>query len=300
MVLNATGVFTDQVLLMDNPASNPTIRASQGVHVVLDKEFLPGDYALMVPKTDDGRVLFLVPWHDKVIVGTTDTPVPTTSLEPQALDIEIDFILQTAGRYLTHPPQRSDVRSIFAGLRPLAATNGQQKTKEVSRSHKIMVAPSGLVSILGGKWTTFRKMAEEALDKIESVAGWPHQPSRTGLLKIHGARSPIREDKLSVYGTDADHIRNLIIEQPQLGEYLSEKLGILKAQVIWAVRHEMARTVEDVLSRRVRALLLDARESIAMAPETARLMAIELEKPESWQTEQVQAFRELAQGYILH
>jgi glycerol-3-phosphate dehydrogenase len=143
-------------------------------------------------------------------------------------------------------------------------------------------------------------MAEEALDKIESVAGWPHQPSRTGLLKIHGARSPIREDKLSVYGTDADHIRNLIIEQPQLGEYLSEKLGILKAQVIWAVRHEMARTVEDVLSRRVRALLLDARESIAMAPETARLMAIELEKPEVWQTEQVQAFRELAQGYILH
>ncbi len=299
MVLNATGVFTDQVLLMDNPASKPTIRASQGVHVVLDKEFLPGDYALMVPKTDDGRVLFLVPWHDKVIVGTTDTLVPTTSLEPRALDIEIDFILNTAGRYLTHPPQRADVRSIFAGLRPLAATNGQQKTKEVSRSHKIMVAPSGLVSILGGKWTTFRKMAEEALDRIENVAGWPHQPSRTRHLKVHGARSPVPADKLSVYGTDAGPIRNLITEQPPLEVYLSEKLGIVKAQVIWAVRYEMARTVEDVLSRRTRALLLDARESIVIAPETARLMALELGKSEAWQTEQVQAYGALAQGYIL-
>ncbi|QMU31050.1 glycerol-3-phosphate dehydrogenase/oxidase [Adhaeribacter radiodurans] len=300
MVLNATGVFTDQILKMDNPENKTSIRPSQGVHLVLDKEFLPGDFALMVPKTDDGRVLFLVPWHGKVIVGTTDTPVTEASLEPQALESEIEFILSTAGRFLTRSPKRADVRSVFAGLRPLAAVNGSaQGTKEVSRSHKIMVAPSGLVSILGGKWTTFRKMAEEAIDQIESVANWPHKPSVTSQLKIHGAANPDPANSLSNYGTDAGHIQALIAEQPELGEYLSQKLGILKAQVIWAVRKEMARNVEDVLARRVRALLLDARESIRLAPATARLMAQELGYSEKWQQQQIEEFTQLAQQYLL-
>lgn len=300
MVLNATGVFTDQILKMDNPLITPSIRPSQGVHVVLDKEFLPGNHALMVPKTDDGRVLFLVPWHGKVIVGTTDTPIQEASLEPKARETEIEFILKTAGSYLTRPPQRSDVRSVFAGLRPLAAGNGQQKgTKEVSRSHKLIVAPSGLVTILGGKWTTFRKMAEEALDTIELTANWPRIKSSTRNLAIHAAVQPVPGYKLSYYGTDARQIEALIKENPELGEYLSHKLEIRKAQVIWAVRQEMARTVEDVLSRRVRALLLDARESIRMAPETARLMAQELNYPEAWPASQVQQFTQLAQNYLL-
>ena len=300
MVLNATGVFTDQILKMDNPGNAITIRPSQGVHVVLDKEFLPGVHALMVPKTEDGRVLFLVPWYGKVIVGTTDTPIQEATLEPQALESEIAFILKTAGEYLTRTPQRSDVRSVFAGLRPLAAVNkNSQRTKEVSRSHKIMVAPSGLVSILGGKWTTFRKMAEEAVDKIETTANWPHKPSVTSSLKIHAAATPDSGNKLSNYGTDAVLVQKLIAEQPELGAYLSTSLGIVKAQVVWAVRKEMARTVEDFLARRVRALLLDASESIRMAPETAHLMAQELNLPETWQQQQVQEFTSLAENYLL-
>jgi glycerol-3-phosphate dehydrogenase len=300
MVLNATGVFTDQILKMDNPSNAITIRPSQGVHVVLDKAFLPGNYALMVPKTDDGRVLFLVPWYGKVIVGTTDTPIEEASLEPQAQESEISFILKTAGEYLTRAPQRSDVLSVFAGLRPLAAVNkNSQRTKEVSRSHKIMVAPSGLVSILGGKWTTFRRMAEEVIDQIEATANWPHKPSVTSNLKIHAATEPNGQKKLSNYGTDAVLIQELIADQPELGAYLSTSLEIVKAQVIWAVRKEMARTVEDFLARRVRALLLDARESIRMAPETARLMAQELNLPEAWQHQQVQEFTSLAENYLL-
>lgn len=299
MVINATGVFTDQVLKLDNPAAPVTIRPSQGVHVVLDREFLPGPHALMIPKTTDGRVLFMVPWHGKVIVGTTDTPIREASLEPQPLADEIKFILETAGQYLTRPPQRADVRSIFAGLRPLAATIGQQRTREVSRSHKIIVSSSRLITILGGKWTTFRKMAEDTLDRLEVVAGWPHQPSRTRTLQIHGAAAPGTEEEFAAYGTDAAALRALMTEQPELGAYLSEKLKIRKVQVTWAVRFEMARTVEDVLARRVRALLLDARESLAMAPETARLMAIELGKNDAWQAEQVQAYEQVARGYIL-
>ncbi len=302
MVLNATGVFTDKILKMDQPGIQASIRPSQGVHLVLDKEFLPGEHALMVPKTDDGRVLFLVPWYGKVIVGTTDTPIAEASLEPQALESEIEFILKTASQYLTRAPQRADVRSVFAGLRPLAAVNGTSgRTKEVSRSHKIMVAASGLVTILGGKWTTFRKMAEEAIDQVETVANWPHQPSVTSKLRIHAATNSTSASTASLrnYGTDAAHIQALVAAQPELGEYLSVTLNIIKAQVIWAVRAEMARTVEDVLSRRVRALLLDARESIRLAPETARLMAQELNYPATWQQEQVQQFTQLAQGYLL-
>ncbi|RDC65124.1 glycerol-3-phosphate dehydrogenase/oxidase [Adhaeribacter pallidiroseus] len=300
LVLNATGVFTDHILKMDNPGNAPTIRPSQGVHVVLDKAFLPGNYALMVPKTEDGRVLFLVPWYGKVIVGTTDTPIQEASLEPQALESEIEFILKTAGEYLTRAPQRSDVLSVFAGLRPLAAVNkNSQRTKEVSRSHKIMVAPSGLVSILGGKWTTFRRMAEEAIDQVEITANWPHRASITSRLKIHAASEPNGQSNLSNYGTDAALIQKLITEQPELGAALSASLGIVKAQVIWAVRNEMTRSVEDFLARRVRALLLDARESIRMAPETARLMAQELNLPEAWQQQQVQEFTSLAENYLL-
>lgn len=300
MVLNATGVFTDEILKMDNPENATTIRPSQGVHVVLDKDFLPGNHALMVPKTDDGRVLFLVPWYGKVIVGTTDTPIQEASLEPQALESEIEFILKTAGQYLTRAPQRADVRSVFAGLRPLAAVNkNSQRTKEVSRSHKIMVAPSGLVSILGGKWTTFRRMAEEAIDQVETTANWPHQASITSNLKIHAAATPNGTGNLSNYGTDAIHIQKLITAHPELGAHLSTSLGIIKAQVIWAVREEMARTVEDFLARRVRALLLDARESIRIAPETARLMAQELNLPEAWEQQQIQEYTQLAQGYLL-
>ena len=298
-VVNATGVFVDAVLHMDNPAASKSIAASQGVHLVLDKKFYPSEDALMIPATSDGRVLFAVPWHGKVVVGTTDTPVSEASLEPQALEKEIVFILENVSRYFVHQPKRSDVLSVFAGLRPLAAPQkDKQKTKEISRSHKIMVTPSQLFTILGGKWTTFRKMGEDMVDRVEKELQWPHKKTATRNLSIHGAMANMNlNDPLYFYGSDAKHVKALM--NGHAGEWLSTSLQIHEAQVIWAVKHEMARTVEDVLSRRTRALLLDAKESIRMAEPVANIMAAALGRDASWVKEQVEAYTKLAEGYLL-
>lgn len=302
-VINATGVFADDVMQMDNPKQGKTIAPSQGVHVVLDKSFLPGDHAMMIPKTDDGRVLFAVPWHNKIVVGTTDTPVPNPSLEPVALEEEIEFILSTAGRYLTKTPKRSDVLSIFAGLRPLAAPKGDsKKTKEISRSHKIIVSQSHLFTMIGGKWTTFRKMAEDMVCRVEKVMGWEKTKSITKSLKLHGSNvdKVDHSDPLYVYGSDKEKILALASTQPELKETLSESLGIIKAQVVWAVRNEMARTVEDFLARRTRSILLDTRESIRIAPAVASIIAAELGKDKEWEKKQVENYNAIAQNYILN
>ncbi|MFN3556792.1 MAG: glycerol-3-phosphate dehydrogenase/oxidase [Bacteroidales bacterium] len=298
-VINATGVFADKVLQMDKPGAEKTIRPSQGVHIVLDKSFLPGDAAIMIPKTDDGRVLFAVPWHNKVVVGTTDTPVDSASLEPVALEEEIKFILETAGRYLTKAPQRPDVLSIFAGLRPLAAPKaGSSKTKEISRSHKIVVSDSHLFTMVGGKWTTFRRMAQDMVEKVEQTKNWKRTESKTKKFRIHGYKREIDlNDPMYVYGTDKEKILNLATAEPALEGMLSESLQLLKAQVAWAVREEMARSVEDVLSRRTRCLLLDARESMKVAPQVAAIMAQELGKDKAWEESQVAEFTDLALNY---
>ncbi len=298
-VINATGVFVDAILQMDNPTGSKSITASQGVHLVLDKKFYPASDALMIPATSDGRVLFAVPWHGKVVVGTTDTPVSETSLEPQALEKEIAFILENASRYFVQQPKRSDVLSVFAGLRPLAAPQkDNQKTKEISRSHKIMVTPSHLFTILGGKWTTFRKMGEDMVDRVEKELQWQHKKTATKQLAIHGSIADVdQNDPLYFYGSDTMQVKALM--NGHAGEWLSASLKIHEAQVIWAVQHEMARTVEDVLSRRTRALLLDARESIRMAEPVAIIMAKALQKDEQWIREQVVAYTKLAEGYLL-
>lgn len=298
-VVNATGVFVDDILQMDKPGSVKSICVSQGVHIVLDKSFYPASDALMIPKTSDGRVLFAVPWHDKVVVGTTDTPVDQASLEPQALEKEIAFILETAGTYLTKKPGRSDVLSTFAGLRPLAAPqNGEQKTKEISRSHKIIVSPSHLFTILGGKWTTYRKMGEDMVNRIEKELSWSHREPATASLPIHGyANNTDWKDPFYFYGSDAPLLRGRMNGDAQ--QWLSEKLKIHKTQVIWAVEYEMARTVEDVLSRRTRALLLDAKESRRIAPQVAAIMATVLGKDENWKQQQVDDFNKLAEHYLL-
>lgn len=294
-IINATGVFVDDILEMDNPAIKRSIVASQGVHLVLDRSFLPGENALMIPKTSDGRVLFAVPWHNKIVVGTTDNPVKEISLDPVAMEKEINFILTTAQQYLAHPPSRKDVKSVWAGLRPLAKPEKSEKTKEISRNHKIMVSPSGLVTILGGKWTTYRKMGEDVVDKLEQIKQWPHKTSVTRDLPIHGSAVKIDqdEDPLYYYGSDADAVKQLG------GEVLSESLGIIHAQPVWAVRTEMAHTVEDVLARRTRALFLDAEEAVRIAPKVAAIMAAELGKDKSWEEQQVRSFRDLAQTYQL-
>lgn len=301
VVINATGVFTDDILQMDEPGIPRKIVPSQGIHFVLDEEFLKGENAIMIPKTDDGRVLFAVPWRGKVVVGTTDTMIEEASLEPRALEKEIEFVLSTAGRYLTRMPKRSDIKSIFAGLRPLAAPEGSDKqTKEISRGHKITVALSGLVTITGGKWTTYRKMGEDVINKASLVAGLEERKCITENLPLHGYTLSVNNhEHLYVYGSDAVNIKEMIEENAELKEKLDDNLDFTKAEVVWAVREEMARTIDDVLSRRVRALFLDARAAVRMTPEVARIMAKELGKDQSWIDDQIEEFTQLAKGYYL-
>ena len=300
-VVNATGVFVDQVNLLDDPLSKPLVVPSQGVHLVLDKSFLQSDYAIMIPKTSDGRVLFAVPWHGKVVVGTTDTPVKEASLEPRALDEEIEFILNNAAQYLAKSPTRADVKSVFAGLRPLAAPQDEaEETKEISRSHKIIVSNSGMITIIGGKWTTYRQMGEDIIDKAILIGGLEERSCDTKNMPVHGyIKNVNRKDHLYVFGSDIPKIKTLIATNPELDELLDERLPYKKVEVIWGVREEMARTVEDILARRTRALFLDAIASIEMAPTVAWLMAEELGYDEKWEKIQIEEFTKLAQEYLL-
>lgn len=300
-VINATGIFVDDIIKMDKPEAKQMVRPSQGVHLVFDKSFLPGDDAIMIPKTDDGRVLFLVPWHNRVIVGTTDTPIDEHSLEPVALEQEIDFILKTAGRYLTKQPTRNDALAVFAGLRPLAAPTGNSnKTKEISRSHKVIVSDSKLLTLTGGKWTTFRRMGQDTIDRAIKIGCLPKKESTSSTQKIYSAiPTADRSNHMYIYGSDQEAIRTLAVENPLWGEKLVQHLEFKKSEVLWAVRNELARTVEDVLSRRVRLLFMDARAAISAAPEVARILAEELGKDQTWQNDQIETFKKLAQNYIL-
>ena len=301
VVINATGVFADEVIQMDEPGKPNMITPSQGIHLVLDKDFLPNKSAIMVPHTSDGRVMFAVPWHNHVVVGTTDTLIENHSLEPIALESEVDFVLETAGHYLTKQPTRADVLSVFAGLRPLAKPEGEGKaTKEISRGHKILISVSGLVTIIGGKWTTYRKMAEDTIDKAAMLGGFHERNCITTHMPVHGFRMDIdpQTDPLSVYGIHKEDIIALGEEDESLAGFLSEKLEIRKSQVAWAVRKEMARTLEDVLARRTRALFLDARESLRIARETAEIIARELKKDEEWIEHQLVVFKQIAQNYF--
>jgi glycerol-3-phosphate dehydrogenase len=299
VVINATGVFTDNVRKMDDPETPEIILPSQGVHIVLEHNFLPGQSAIMVPETDDGRVLFAVPWHGKVIVGTTDTPVPFPMLEPRPMKQEIDFILKHAARYLTKDPTYDDILSTFAGLRPLVKSSEQKSSAALSRDHTVLVSPSGLLTITGGKWTTYRKMAEDAIYQAAMIAGLPQKESRTANLRIHGwLKNSDEDDHLSVYGSDVLHLRQLIKDSPELAKPLHLRLPYIEAEVVWAVQAEMAQTVEDILARRTRALLLDARAAIEAAPKTAAIMAEHLGKSEQWVASQIWEFTELAKNYL--
>jgi glycerol-3-phosphate dehydrogenase len=298
--VNATGVFVDEIIKMDNAGSKSLIRPSQGIHLVLHNSFLKSADSIMIPHTDDGRVLFAIPWYDKVLVGTTDTPLNNHSLEPRALESEIDFILKTAGKYLSKEPGKEDVLSVFAGLRPLAATDdGNDKTKEISRSHKVIISNSGLVSVIGGKWTTYRKMAEDTLFKMIKRNMLPNKKCITGDLKIHGYSVENSNGALAYYGADRNKINELIASEPTLARTLSDESDIIAAQVVWAVRNEMARTVEDFLARRTRVLFTDAKLAIKLAPDVAQIMMKELGKDEIWKQDQATAFTELAMGYLL-
>jgi glycerol-3-phosphate dehydrogenase len=300
VIINATGVFVDDILKMDTPTGRPIVRPSQGAHVVLDRSFLKGDSALMIPKTSDGRVLFAVPWHGKVLVGTTDTPLNQHSLEPRPLNEEIEFILNTAGNYLTRKPVRSDVLSAFAGLRPLAAPDkNTNSTKEISRSHKLIISKSGLITITGGKWTTYRKMALDVLDKAIELGKLNAKKCVTADIKIHGYTETMQSGPMALYGADAKSIKDLIAAEPDLAMKLHSDYEYRKAEIIWMVRNEMARTVEDVLSRRMRLLFLDAAVALKLAPSIASILAHELGRDEQWVAVQIHEFTELTHQYLL-
>ena len=297
-VINATGVFVDAVRRMDEAAAVEMVAVSQGIHIVLPRSFLPGETALMVPKTADGRVLFAVPWHGCVVVGTTDTALPAPTLEPRALDAERDFVMENARRHLTKDPTDADVLGIFAGQRPLVRAGGGA-TAALSRDHTIVVSASGLVTITGGKWTTYRRMAEDAVNRAEIVAGIEARPCTTAELSIHGAtRAEICAANLQPYGADAAALATLIASEPAWAELLHPALPYQRGEVAWHARHEMARTVEDVLARRTRALLLNALAAIEAAPSVARLLAAEFSLDPAWEEAQVASFTNLARGYV--
>lgn len=301
VVINATGIFSDMTRQMDDPGEESMMAPSQGVHLVLDRSFLPGDSAIMVPKTADGRVLFAVPWHGRVIVGTTDTAISEVSLEPRAQEEEIAFLLEHAAIYLDRDPSRADVLSIYCGIRPLVRSPGDKGTAALARDHVLMISDSNLVSITGGKWTTYRKMAEDTVDAAALVAGLEEQPSRTRALKLHGwVKTPPETDGLlSLYGSDGPRVRRVMKEREGWDRPLHPDLPYFAGEVAHAIRFEMARTVDDVLARRTRSLLLNAKAAAEVAPTVAAIMAAELGRDDVWQAEQVRAFVAEARGYML-
>jgi glycerol-3-phosphate dehydrogenase len=301
VVINATGAFTDQVRRLAEPEASPMIAPSQGIHLVFPREFLTGDTAIMVPHTSDGRVLFAIPWHNHTVVGTTDTPISVPSYDPLPTEEEIEFILETASQYLSRPPTRADVLSVYVGIRPLVKTEGaSSKTSTLSRDHTIHVDNSGLLTITGGKWTTYRHMAEDCVNHAITLGRLRDSDCVTRNLRIHGYHED--SDSLGplwVYGSDAAGIHALANDDPRLAEPLHDALPYTGAEVVWSVRNEMARTVEDVLSRRTRALILNARAAIEMAPAVAALLARELSRDGDWCESQLRDFHALAAQHLV-
>jgi len=299
VVINATGPFADHLRKMDDPDASPLISPSQGIHLVFDKSYLPGNSAIMVPHTKDGRVMFAIPYLGATLVGTTDTPIDDIPLEPQALPEEIDFILETAGMYLQKAPSRNDILSVFAGIRPLVGASDDKHTASLSRDHTIIISNSGLLTIAGGKWTTYRQMAEDCVDHAATLAGLEARACVTKRLNIHGYhKSPQKFGLLAVYGSDAPAIQDLMRADGQRRELIHPALPALCGEVVWAVRFEAARTIDDFLARRTRSLFLNARAAMAAAPKVASLMAAELGFNNQWEREQVAAFQHIGGRYL--
>lgn len=301
VVINATGMFADEIRRLAEPDAPAMIAPSQGIHLVFEHSFLRGDTAIMVPHTSDGRVLFAIPWHDHTLVGTTDTPIEGPSYEPVALEEEIHFVLDTAGQYLSRPPKREDILSVYVGIRPLVKEAGSDagKTAALSRDHTIHIDSAGLLTIVGGKWTTYRHMAEDTVNHAITLGKLEDVPCKTRTLRIHGYTEPQSDlaDAMGVYGTDAKHVRALASQDAELAKQLDPSLPYIGAQVVWAAREEMARTLDDVLARRTRALLLNSRAAVRMAPAAAKLLARELGKDQAWIDAQIQTFLDLAAQY---
>lgn len=292
IIVNAAGPFCDEVRRMAEPSLPPILVASQGSHIVLHRRYLPGKDALLIPQTSDGRVLFVIPWQGHTLVGTTDIPTPTVPINPHASDNEIAYLLETVTRYLERPPVREDVLASFAGIRPLLKT-GRVNTASMSRDHVLRYEVPGLLTITGGKWTTYRSMAESCVNQASILAGLPRRRCMTPNLRLHGYTLEKRSDSLAVYGADARQIEQLIAAQPEFAKRLHTELPYIEAEIVWSVRFEMARTLTDVLARRTRALLLNTKATWELAPRAAELMGRELNRPPSWITEQIHHLKDM-------
>ncbi len=299
VVVNAAGTAADEVRQMADPMAPRRMVLSRGSHLVLPANFLGGETALLVPKTDDGRVLFAIPWHGRTLAGTTEVPVEANGDEPEVSNQEIDFILEHLDRYFIRKPQRQDILSVFAGLRPLVRRSVRRtgRTASLSRSHVIEILRGNVVSIMGGKWTTYRQMGEETVDRAIAIGGFEAGPSVTADLRLdggdeHGRTLPQSDEMLSLEAQDP------VTDLPRLDELLHPSFPYRRAEIVRAVRYEWARTLEDVLARRTRCLLLDARASLEAAPEAARLMAAVLGRNATWQKGQVDRYRDLAEKYL--
>lgn len=299
VVVNATGVFADRINQMDEPHAPPMIIPSRGSHIVVKNTFLSNKNALMIPKTADGRVLFIIPWHNCLIIGTTDLPSLETTMEPRPSEEEISFLLNHAAHYLSPAPKKEDILSVFSGLRPLIRSRKGKNTAAISRDHSITLSDSGLLTIASGKWTTYRKMAEELIDRAIQVGKLSSAPCSTQNLKLHGwTDEEVPAAALRSYGSDIKGVEKLMEKSPELSQPLHHDLPYCCAELVWAVRHEMARTVEDLLARRTRSLFLNAKASIAVAPQVARLLADELGKDREWIERQCKHYLTYAQKFL--
>ena len=300
VVVNATGAFSDAVRQLGDSGATKMIAPSQGAHIILDRSFLPGTNAILVPHTKDGRVMFAIPWHEHTLVGTTDMPISEAVLEPVPMEKEIEFMLETAALYLAKKPAKSDILSAWAGIRPLVKAGDGKNTAALSRDHSVHIDQNGLLTIAGGKWTTYRNMAQDAVNQAATLADLPDRDCVTRTLNIHGyTPNATQFGPLAFYGTDALEIRKLIDADGALAAQLDPELPYVAAEYVWAARNEMARTVEDALARRTRALFLNSKAALRMAPKVAAILAQELGYDKGWQLEQVDKFNAVAAGFVV-
>ncbi len=298
-VINATGIFTDEIRKKDNPKQKPLLFPSQGVHIAVDRKFLHNETAIIIPKTDDNRVIFMVPWYNRLLIGTTDVGGQPPSLEPKPKEEEIRFLLKHTKRYLKQAPTRSDIKSVFAGLRPLVHEKGKSSGK-ISRNHKIELSSSGLLTICGGKWTTYRKMAEELVDKAIEVHNLPSLVCTTRTLPLYGYQTEVKEmTPWSEYGSESEKIASLVERDAKLGLPLHDELPYCLAEIIWGIREEMAHTLDDLLARRTRALFLDSKATLEIAPKIAFILAEEKGLGKDWEKSELERFKRVAQNYLI-